>query len=105
MGNNNGAFHYQNAHSNFTVRWPIKTEHSAFQAVVTRVTLPSFCDSRYICDSRYEVQDSMIWCKKTKGSFRVKSTNFQEMQHDPSQMFPKKLLKIPQCVLMTHTQF
>ena len=48
MGNNNGAFHYQNAHSNFTVRWPIKTEHSAFKAVVTRVTLPSFRDSRYI---------------------------------------------------------
>ena len=64
--NNNGAFHYQNAHSNFTVRWPIKTEHSAFKAVVTRVTLPSFRDSRYICDSRYEVQDSMVWCKKTK---------------------------------------
>ena len=39
------------------------------------------------------------------GSFRVKSTNFQEMQHDPSQMFPKKLLNIPQCVLMTKTQF
>ena len=36
----NGAFHYSNAHSNFTVRWPIKTEHSAFKAVVTRVTLP-----------------------------------------------------------------
>ena len=66
MGNNNGAFHYQNAHSNFTVRWPIKTEHSAFKAVVTRVTLPSFRDSRYMCDSRYEVQDSMVWCKKTK---------------------------------------
>ena len=48
------------------VRWPIKTEHSAFKAVVTRVTLPSFRDSRYICDSRYEVQDSMVWCKKTK---------------------------------------
>ena len=44
MGNNNGAFHYQNAHSNFTV----KIEHSAFKAVVTRVTLPSFRDSRYI---------------------------------------------------------
>ena len=66
MGNNNGAFHYQNAHSNFTVRWPIKTEHSAFKAVVTRVTLPTFRDSRYICDSHYEVQDSMVWCKKTK---------------------------------------
>ena len=41
MGNNNGAFHYSNyyAHSNFTVRWPIKTEHSAFKAVVTRVTI------------------------------------------------------------------
>ena len=52
--------------SNFTFRWPIKTEHSAFKAVVTRVTLPSFRDSRYICDSRYEVQDSMVWCKKTK---------------------------------------
>ena len=38
MGNNNGAFHYSNAHSNFTVMWPIKTEHSAFKAVVTRVT-------------------------------------------------------------------
>ena len=39
------------------------------------------------------------------GSFRVKSTNFQEMQHDPSQMFPKKILKIPQYVLMTQTKF
>ena len=39
------------------------------------------------------------------GSFRVKSTNFQEMQHDPSQMFPKKLLNIPQCVLMTQIFF
>ena len=38
--NNNGAFHYSNAHSNLTVRWPIKTEHLAFKAVVTRVTLP-----------------------------------------------------------------
>ena len=66
MGNNNGAFHYSNAHSKFTVRWPTKTEHSAFKAVVTRVTLPKFCDSRYICDSRYDVQDSMVWCKKTR---------------------------------------
>ena len=48
MSNTNGAFHYSNAHSNFTVKWPIKTEHSAFKAVVTRVTLPKFCDSRYI---------------------------------------------------------
>ena len=40
MGNNNGAVHYSNAHSNFTVSWPIKTEHSAVKAVVTRVTLP-----------------------------------------------------------------
>ena len=39
------------------------------------------------------------------GSFRVKSPNFQEIPHDPSQMFPKKLLKIPQCVLMTQTKF
>ena len=38
------------------------------------------------------------------GSFRVKSPNFQEIPHDPSQMFPKKLLKIPQCVLMTQTK-
>ena len=38
--NNNGAFHYSNAHSNLTVRWPIKTEQLAFKAVVTRVTLP-----------------------------------------------------------------
>ena len=30
--------------------------------------------------------------RETSGSFRVKSTNFQEMQHDPSQMFPKKLI-------------
>ena len=50
------------------VKWPIKTEHSAFKAVVTRVTLPKFCDSRYIkfCDSHYDVQDSMVWCKKTR---------------------------------------
>ena len=40
-----------------------------------------------------------------KGSFRVKSPNFQEIPHDPSQMFPKKLLKIPQCVLITQTKF
>ena len=53
------------------VRWPIKTEHSAFKAVVTRVTLPSFRDSRYICDSRYEVQDSMVWCKKTRHVYIV----------------------------------
>ena len=67
MGNNNGAFRYSNAHSNSTVRWPFKMEHSAFKAVVTRVTLPYFCDSRYICDSRYDVvQDSMVWCKKTR---------------------------------------
>ena len=66
MGNNNGAFHYSNAHSNFTVRWPFKTEHSAFKAVVTRVTLPYFRDSRYICDSRYDVQDSMVWCKRNQ---------------------------------------
>ena len=39
MGNNNGAFRYSNAHSNSTVGWPFKTEHSAFKAVVTRVTL------------------------------------------------------------------
>ena len=36
MGNNNGTFHYSKAHSNFTVKWSIKTEHSAFKAVVTR---------------------------------------------------------------------
>ena len=66
MGNNNGAFRYSNAHSNSTVRLPFKTEHSAFKAVVTRVTLPYFCDLRYICDSRYDVQDSMVWCKKTR---------------------------------------
>ena len=60
MGKNNGAFHYSNAHSKFTVRWPTKTEHSAFKAVVTRVTLPKFCDSRY------DVQDAMVWCKKTR---------------------------------------
>ena len=59
MGNNIGAFRYSNAHSNSTVRWPFKMEHSAFKAVVTRVTLPYFCDSRYICGSRYDVQDSM----------------------------------------------
>ena len=23
-------------------------------------------DSRYICDSRYDVQDSTVWCKKTR---------------------------------------
>ena len=38
MGDNNGAFRYSNAHSNSTVRWSFKTEHSAFKAVVTRVT-------------------------------------------------------------------
>ena len=38
MDDNNGAFHYSNAHSNFAVKWPIKTEHSAFNDVVTRVT-------------------------------------------------------------------
>ena len=47
MGNKNGAFSYSNSHSNYTVRWPFKTEHSAFKAVMTRVTLPYFCDSRY----------------------------------------------------------
>ena len=47
MGNNNGAFRYSNAHSNYTVRWQFKTEHSDFKAVVTRVTLPYFCDSCY----------------------------------------------------------
>ena len=47
-------------------RWPFKMEHSAFKAVVTRVTLPYFCESRYICDSRYDVQESMVWCKKTR---------------------------------------
>ena len=66
MGNNNGVFRYSKAHSNSTVRWPFKTEYSAFKAVVTRVTLHYFCDSRYICDSRYNVQDSMVWCKKTR---------------------------------------
>ena len=66
MGNNNGAFHYSKAHSNFTVKWPIKTEHSAFKAVVTRFTLPKLSDSRYICDSRYDVQASMVGCKKTR---------------------------------------
>ena len=49
-----------NVHSNVTVKWPIKTEHSAFKAVVTRVTLPKFCDSHYICDSRYDVQTCVI---------------------------------------------
>ena len=29
------------------VRWPFKAEHSAFKAVVTRVALPYFRDSRY----------------------------------------------------------
>ena len=66
MGNDNGAFNYSNYHSNFRVKWPIKTEHSAFKAVVTRVTIPKLCDSRYICDSRYDVQDSMVWRKKTR---------------------------------------
>ena len=60
MGNNNGAFHYSIAHSNSTIRWPFKTEHSAVNAVLTHVTLP------YFCDSRYDIQDSMIWCKKTR---------------------------------------
>ena len=36
------------------------------------------------------------------GSFRVKSLTFQEIPHDPSHMFPKKILKIPQFVLITH---
>ena len=45
--NNNGAFHLSNAHSNFTVRWPFKTEHSAFKVDVTCVTVPHFRDSRY----------------------------------------------------------
>ena len=68
MGNNNGTFQYSflKAHSHFSVKWPIKTEHSALKAVVTRVTLPKLCDSRYICDSRYDVQVSMVWCKKTR---------------------------------------
>ena len=59
MGNNKGAFYYSIAHSNSTVWWPFKTEHSAFKAVVTRVTLRYFCDTRYICDSRYDVQVRM----------------------------------------------
>ena len=66
MGNNNEAFRYSNAQSNSTVRWPFKTERSAFKAVVTRITLPYFCDVRYICDPRYDVQDTMVWCKKTR---------------------------------------
>ena len=44
--NNNGALHL-NAHSNVTVRWPFKTEHSAIKVDVTCVTLPYFRDSRY----------------------------------------------------------
>ena len=36
------------------------------------------------------------------GSFHVKSPR---VPHDPSQMFPKNLIKIPQCVLMTQTKF
>ena len=35
---------------------------------------------------------------RIRGSFHIKSPR---VPHDPSQMFPKKLLKIPQCVLMT----
>ena len=60
MGKLNGAFRYSNVHSNYTFRWPFKTEHSAFKAVVTLVTLP------HICDSCYDVQDSMVLCKKTR---------------------------------------
>ena len=76
MGNN-GAYHYSNAHSNVTVTWPIKTEHSASKAVVTRVTLPKFCDSRYICDSRYDDQDSMVWCKKTRHVVTILSSTIR----------------------------
>ena len=61
MGNNNGAFRYSNAYSNSTVTWPFKTEHSAFKAVVTRVTL-----TLLFCDLRYDAQDSTVWCKKTR---------------------------------------
>ena len=39
---------------------------------------------------------------KNTGSFHVKSPR---VPHDPSQMFPKKLLKIPQCVLRTQNIF
>ena len=45
--NNNGAFPYSNAHSNVTVRWPFKTEHSAIKVDVPRVTLSHCCVSRY----------------------------------------------------------
>ena len=44
-------------------------EHLAFEAVVTCVTLPYFCDSGYICDSRSDVQDSMVWCKKARHEY------------------------------------
>ena len=43
--------------------------------------------------------------EKANGSVCVKSANFQEIQHHPSQVFLKKLLKIPQCVLMTRNKF
>ena len=36
------------------------------------------------------------------GSFHVKSPR---VPHDPSQMFPKKILNIPKCVLRTQTKF
>ena len=46
-------------------------------------------------NNRCDISCSWQKGKITIGSFRVKSTNFQEMQHDTSQMFPKKFLNIP----------
>ena len=41
MGNNNGAFHYSNVHSNYTARWP-KRNIQLFKAVVTPVTIRAY---------------------------------------------------------------
>ena len=49
------------------------------------------------CTEKEEEEEEDIWViprQKSQGPI-----------DDPSQMFPKRLLKISQCVLMTQTQF
>ena len=55
--NNNGVFKML---IHCTVRWPFKTEHSVFKAVVTRVTLSYFRDSRYNVTLCFGVKRSVL---------------------------------------------
>ena len=41
----------------------------------------------------YKKQIKNFQTQVCNGSFRVKSPNFQEIPHDPSQMFPEKITK------------